>query len=958
MPAEVAEAVEPHRLIDHRPHEFILHPRAESPRPLVSFDRVMGWRLEPEAGEGSFERTDEEQLWGAHVGRVELPAAASLLRPPEPIPLRDRFDSVSLWVKPRETRPRGDRAARTLSVLVRDAEGVETALTLGAIDWEGWRLVHLRVPAETIETLRHPCLFAGLQWSAGEEADVHFIDSLAFYTEPLRPLEFPVRGHVPVDWPPGHAPGLYAGEAPLPFPVEANTVVPPAGDAVRRRQLDEEAPDLYRFSFFTDAGHFAYRVDVRAGAPSIDVEFEGADLGALFEGGGIRGPRALHEAVAVSRREGERVRVEYTSGAWYEFQLVGGSLVMDAFLRGGAATHFDAGRTVSAHALHRLVLPGVPADLADFVWLVPAPAGDRPEPIFVGRVFDAIRSGASRIEPVAEGMGQPRYLPLVNGRRGDLYERLVFTVAPRIEDVLPGVAHPPSAHGEVMAARMWVDVSADEALLDMPRVAAQAAEMGLADVAMGVGEVAWRDVSENATFRTRASERFGGDNGLADWVAAIQAQGWRVGLDAGYREISALNQHGSPDHLLRDSHGGWRRAPSGRYQVKPPAALRLQEEIAERLAERYAPGLAFLGGLTDALPWDATDYDDRVPGAGRFSQAWLSYGELLLQEQALLNAPSVGRGGSWFYAGLADGLLSGEEESTLQTPPYLPFFDLARLQPLCVRFGLGVLPADTPAPERSERLDRYLAGQIAYGRNGRLPPQGWRTDLQARAYYAMQALQMRYAGRTAERIAYWDGERYVSGAHAIQSGIVERSQLYVLFDNGFEVWVNGSAKESWSVRVGRTVWALPPFGWVASGEGMLALSATLGEGRVDFVRSPEYLYWDGRGDETPYAEIASRGPLAIRVVDEDDAWGLDVRAPGGTRRFGLGDVVRQGASLREVSLFGADGEALGPAAVVVDDEGMNWVESHLPIHRAFFPLRTEETPVMGGLDREGIMPRP
>lgn len=942
LPPDVVQAMETHRQVDHRPHEFVLHPREERPRPLVAFNRVLGWALESEGEGGQFERTDEQQLWGPYVGKVVLPAGhGAVLRPPEPIPLRDRFDTVRLWVKPREPLREG-QPGRTLEVLVRDAGGEEWAFALGAIRGQGWRLLYDRVPPEIGEQVRHPVEFVGLRWSGGAEEEVHYLDSLALHVEHLTPLSLPLRPRLPVDWPPGHALGLHTGEETLPFPADPSTVVPSLREPVRRPQVEAEDQGVYRFSGMTDRGPFAYRVEARDGAPVVSAALGRLDVGTLFAEAGIRGEIDLHGAVAVSRREGDRVRIEYASGAWYEFRLIGRSLVVDAYLRGGEATHFEVGPIRSAHTVQSFSLPGAPAALAEFASVLPVETDEAGAPVFVSRVFDTVRSAASEIEAGDGGLGVARYLPLSNGRRSDLYERLVLTVAERLEEVLPTIAHDPAPRMTELAWSVWRDLEPDEGLADMAARAAADREMGLVQLVTGLGEEAWQDTSDNATLRIRASDRWGGDEALADWMEIMQGHGIRVGLDIGYTEMAALNEHWSADRLLRDRLGGWRRAESGRYGVKPVAALALQEELAPVLANRYAPGLAFAGALMKAPPWRFTDYDDRVPGAGGFVQAWASVGELLGREREALDAPVIGTGGPWFYAGLADGLVSAEEEDGLQAPPYLPVFELIRVQPLSVRFGLGRLDPDVPEAERSDALDRLIAGQLAYGRNGRLPPPQWGDGLRARAAFAMQAIQGRYVGRKAERIAYWDGERYVSASRALASGVADRSQVYVQYDNGLEVWVNGAAGESWEVRVGRAVWTLPPFGWVAAGDGLLALSATLGEARVDFVKSPEYLYWDGRGSEATYAEVASAGPLVIRVVQEDGAWVLDVRAPGGTRRFGLGEVIPQGAVLREAALFGEGGAPLGVVEAAEDGQGLVWVKSEVPIYRAVFRLDESE----------------
>lgn len=118
-----------------------------------------------------------------------------------------------------------------------------------------------------------------------------------------------------------------------------------------------------------------------------------------------------------------------------------------------------------------------------------------------------------------------------------------------------------------------------------------------------------------------------------------------------------------------------------------------------------------------------------------------------------------------------------------------------------------------------------------------------------------------------------------------------RRQLFVAYPGGLELWLNDHPSENWricaepsagrsrlrAVPGGGTVWpasgmpTLPPAGWAAfTRDGTLfSFSALDGSNRVDYVRSPGYIYLDGRGHWFDAPEAAADGALAIRPLGKD-----------------------------------------------------------------------------------------
>jgi hypothetical protein len=80
-----------------------------------------------------------------------------------------------------------------------------------------------------LTNIKFPCQFVGIEVSgiSNTERRTIYLDSLAFYTEELKPIEFeprPARNLKPF---PGQTQGLNGtGEGTLPFPVREETILP------------------------------------------------------------------------------------------------------------------------------------------------------------------------------------------------------------------------------------------------------------------------------------------------------------------------------------------------------------------------------------------------------------------------------------------------------------------------------------------------------------------------------------------------------------------------------------------------------------------------------------------------------------------------------------------------------------------------------------------------------------
>ena len=922
VPPDIAVHIPVHRAVDRRPYEFIWTERRPEQDALLRFERLLGWRLAKGDGvtSASFTRNQERQLWGDYVGAFTYSADAgggwALLEPPTPILVRDPVDTVTCWIHG-DPRFSGAESAPTVNLIFETARGTEHSVPIALIDWNGWWKVHRRLASVGLDSTDYPLALTGIRFHDLPDVDeaVVYMDSLSLYSEPLSSLRYPNRARRPLPLRAGQRLGVNTGEGVLPFPTNEWTVIPWPDPEDSERSIESVTEDTFALSASFDDHDITYLVEATNGLRIAHVLVDGEKTGITFPPVYLEGEDSPVPAPAVVRAEADHLYVEYGRGDVYRISMRGRSLIIDVSYRGGDGTgvfwsgpaQTDHGAELYVPYLHE---PGFAVPPVT-IWT------GYTEPLFMHVRIDPYRSNASGLvwdksadeDPWAWRLGA-RYDPAADGRRNDVHERFVVTVAPRMEQVLPVVPHSPASQATQLVSRLAFHAPAESGSYRQERRRAdRLMRWGMRNVAYGLSPAIWREQAESYSFRLRANPHRGGDTALRTFIDGIQDQGWLALLYANYRDISPLNAFWSSDKVLRSPSGDWVAAEEPAYRVKLLYALSWVEEHAAQRKETFGAEGVYLDGHTAQPPWTFTDFDHRMPGAATFSQVFFADGELMLEKRRQGNGPVVAQAqGAALYAGLVDGMFV---ERTASWRPYLPSFKLKRLQRLGVMFGAGD-PADI---RTSEDLDRYLADTIAYGNAGRVVYVPEKAEHTVRSYYALQALQQRYQLQTPKRVMYWTGEEYASVDEALTSDTWKRSQLYVEYPGDFELWVNGSETNRWDVRVGAERYALPPSGWVAVAPEFLAFSGLFEDRRIDYVVSEDYIYLDPRGYATAYGKLKGAGPLVLRVEGESEYELLDIAQTGEVAVHERSPVSWEDV---RIACYDDAGDALGPGSVTQD----------------------------------------
>ncbi|MCU0917474.1 MAG: hypothetical protein MUC88_23345 [Planctomycetes bacterium] len=889
-----------------RPYEMGRAGRKPPHVPLVNFDSLAGWQVElAEGAVADLAGSRKQRVWDSPVARLVYRGTSSksmvILRPPAPVAIPEGVSATTIWIYGNNWAwaPERGTPQTTVTLLLLDKDSETRTLDLAQVRWKEWWLVHKVLPASLLE--KKPLRFAGLRVTGGsneEDRDLFFED-LVFFKEDPAPLTFAPRPQRGIDPFPGQSPGANTGPGRLPFPTREETILPENLADDFGTQL-EQAGDSWRFTYKDAETQLEY--EIKPGAQfwePVLVKLNGAVVGKALTEAGLTFVAEPAEArlievrsVPVKAAEKNALRHDYEQleASWRAtvngaevvirsaVRLWQKSLVVDCFCTGGLATELSYGRLEGVANPSLLSLPYMNYGGHHLNVLI---SRGRP-PCFASVWMDWYRSNASAPYAVdkIEGdqvqlNGGVRYLPRTDGRRNDVFERFFVTFSPVFEETLATIDNPPARGGREAATRLWQESWGPADYAREHERSKTLRAYGIEKLTQCNHEITWRDGGESFTFRESAAPGRGGDEALIDYVAAQRSLGWRSGLYTNYTDFAPVNAYWDIDRVMRRPDGNLVTAWPRCYSPKALFAVEADRRLARVVQRKFGTNAAYTDVHTSVSPWDRTDFDARVPGAGTFAATFYAYGELLLHDQGVYDNHCWSEGNhQWLYAGLCAGNYGLTYSSLrLWEYPYLPHFDLLKMHPLSVDIGVPWTSqfftgkAGWQKPENIvTSIDQFLAATIAYGHIGWLVEETHGLRQTCRSYYMLQPLQSRYAMLKPQEILYGTEDGLVSSSEALLTGDWRKSRLFILYPNDLRIWVNGNATEPW--QVAGIAHELPPFGWLAIGmDGFFECSETLDGRRYDRVSAPECVFLDGRGRWRRYDGIGTAGSVAVRRAE-------------------------------------------------------------------------------------------
>lgn len=953
--------------VGQRPYELVDANRTAPRTPLVDFDSLQGWTVECwDGAQAALHPTDEQRVWESTTTKLIYRGTGEkssvVLRPPQPIPIPNRYDCINLWVYGNNWAwvPDPKTPQVKIDLLVTDSAGVEQAISFTQVRWKEWWLPHRKLDPENEKRLNSGSRFSGIRiTNCGnlEDRNLYF-ENLVFYKEELPPLHFEPRAKRGIDPFPGQTAGVNTGAGRLPFPNREETILPSNTERKFRNRIERLENGTFAFTYEGRDAQLQYILHPgQRHLGWVEIFLNGTPVGEGLVGAGVEfEERPQNPRLVSAECKKDVVTLRWRNGVECQLRIWQKSLVVDFFCAGGKAVKLNYGRIVNVAEPELFPLPYMNYHRHHLCVL----ASKGTEPCFLSVWMDWYRSNASqpfaRDEITPEGVylnGGVEYKKKTDGTRNGLFERFFFTVSPQFEETLATIPNPPASQGRLAGTRLWQESWGPANYEKEMQRSRKLRAYGIEKLTQCNHEITWRDEGESFTFRSKASPSRGGDEALKAYVAHQKSLGWRSGLYTNYCDFVPVNGMWDEDWVMRTSEGDWVTAWARCYAPKPLRAVEADAILAPQIQEKYQTNAAYTDVHTSVSPWSRTDYDARVPGAGTFASTFYAFGELLLNDQRVYDGHAWSEGNhQWLSAGLVTGNYGlAYSELRLWEYPYLPHFDLLKMHPLMVDMGMPWTAKffdkceGWSKPERIEAsIDKFIAATIAYGHIGWLVEESYGIRRTCRSYYHLQNLQSRYVMREPEAILYGTDTGLVSSSQALLDGTWRESRLHLQYPEGLRVWVNGNDDKNWSVEIDGETVLLPPYGWVAiQGKDYLGKSVLEDGHRVDRTGCPAYLYLDGRGELAEQDGIQTAGAVAVRPAkDSGNARGLSIIAIDGvehiqiaspTARYGRNDIRRSIAAVARAervtcAAYDIEGKTLSPPRLVRGDE--SWTLTVVP----------------------------
>lgn len=903
--------------------------RQEPAEPFLTFEDCSRWTLESQGVSAGLYRSQDQRMFGRDSGklvyRATAPTSEIVLRAAEPIGIPEPCNEITFWVYGNTWQYGPQVGPLDMSLVFQDANGKEWSKSpksyhVGVINYQYWWMLRIGFAADIPRPIRLVAIkLSGKKITHPEKDET-------IYFGPMYALQHEAK-------PPSFDPFPER----LPFPTRPETILP-LNKTRQFKNSVHQKKDRVVFEYSGADGKISFEVDPAAHSfDGITLIHKNKTVQPCKGGGPTLADIPAEEAASHWTHRGHELRDDMLISRWqvstpkgskditYRYRMQQKSLVIEMQEEGqgpGVVAEVALGRAEGVSKPKLFRVPMLNFDYAE------APRLLYSDGLFFFTQFDWYYSQASQLyakkdfpltETTAVYNGGARYIPLNDGRRVPLRERLFLTVSPDVQEVLPTIPNPPSPMASIMGDRLWMTINCGgmthEDRLRTPRLFRA---MGMENVAVRYHEGTWMDEGESFTFRTDASPAQGGNQALANMIKSVKSLGWLCGLYTNYTDFSPVNPNWNEDWLRLDEKGEWMSSWYSSYSIKPMVAWQVQMRFAPVIHQQYGTNHCYCDVHTAVSPFVRVDFDPRVPGAGTFLRTFECYGLIMLREREAHKGPIYSEGGNhWWYAGLIDGSYANAFPPLNEQPLFVDF-DLLKIHPLEMDAG--------NAPDLTTALT------LAYGHIGQLNPYDARHS--ARQYYMIQPIQRHYAMVPVQRIAYSDGRREVASSEALAADINLAGKVMTEYANGFKTWVN-VGKEDWKVKTPLGDMTLPRGGWVAvtpdqSASSLSAVVPTSRQGghfaRVEMSHGPVSHYLDSNDRIVFLDQLAGFGAAAMKR--ESSGW--EIIPATDFKEFGF-DPGMIGLGQMNLEIEGVDGNGLQVATAPVRwSRGKYWVKRDGP----------------------------
>ena len=827
--------------------------------PAITFDDCTLWQITNEQNvDVKLCRTQQERVITEYSGKVLYKTKSKdagfrvVLR--KPVLLTGDWDCMNfwnfgahwLWGEPSYL------TALSASVVLKDSDGKEQIIPLSPSNFgctmmchKYWFMYHIKL----MKNLSFPATFVGFEFKGeqttpGEELKL-YLGPVYVYKEVLKPMVF-----IPLP-------------DKLPFPLRRETILPINKTKDYSNKIERNG-DSYLFAYKGKDARLTYKLNIKKPIGDLSVEYQGEKKSIL---------------------SGSEIVFENEPAVTWDIvnsKLVRDTLFVNYKVSGKKFTQaFDCFYTINQKSLiwniEEKSATGLVAEirlgstgkvkegkLVDIPMLVYNYGVSRPsllcaDGLFYFTMFDWYYTNSSLYFPGEKGIkdgyakynGGVKYIPLTNGIRNPLRERLFINISPDVQEVFPTIDNPKSPMRSVQADRLW-SVAAGDDIETHRKFVSSLRSKGADKVSIRYHEEFWREDGESFTFRSEPNPKLGVAK-LKVFADFVKSNDWRVGFYSSYTAFSPTNSLWNEDWIKQGPKGEWDVIWSRCFIPKPSIAWEQEAILAPQIQKIFGTNHSYCDVHTAISPMSAVDYDPREPGAGMFRSVINYYGLMLMNERRAYQGPVYSEGSNhWWYAGLLDGNYANGNLDKMQI---FPDFQLQKIHPL--EMDAGIVGTND-----YENISYALAyGNIGYFYGG---------DVRSaiRRYALLQPLQNSYSMIPVSEIAYYDGENFVSSSEAVRKDLMKTPQIRLKYESGLQVYVNFS-DVLWNVRTNQELYTLPKFGVISflPGKNLLTYSIENKNSgtkeRLDRVYSEDLYYLDTHGENVE-GNLAGNGSYLLK----------------------------------------------------------------------------------------------
>jgi hypothetical protein len=517
--------------------------------------------------------------------------------------------------------------------------------------------------------------------------------------------------------------------------------------------------------------------------------------------------------------------------------------------------------------------------------------------LFENSYFDPFDSHASTISTTS---GQKTFYALnENGTTSNVLKDIwKVSASNNIMNVLPYPEHPASPYMSQLAGRLVMDIEGGS----FDTIAAQITNLGNYGVAHCVALVGdWQNLGFDNGYPSQypANAALGGDDPMRAIGTAARSNSCLFGLYENYTDYYPDYPGYTPAATMRNANGSqilaWLNPVTGiqSFAAKPSLFIPDAETQSPLIHQEYGTNATFIDVNSSATPWWRTDEDPSAYGSGMFGTYRDASIGLWAYERSVEAGPVFGEGKDhWFWSGLLDGVEAqfGAESTPITNgleAPLFVDFDLTRIHPLQVNYGMGYYDRWTPGATTitsTLELDAYRMQEVIFGHNPYLSDALWSSVPRALLEQDLVSpIAARYALQTPSAISYMVNGAWGDASAAAKAGDFSLAQ--VTYPNGDTVMANSrSSNVTWNSL------QIPQYGWAAEGADFSAYTALLGGQIADYSQAPGSIYANARNQADILSEntlatpgVAAFEQIATGVIEIQLEW--DVNTPQPTTAY-------------------------------------------------------------------------